>query len=117
VQPYPDPGGKRLVSTGGGTEPVWNPNGRELFYRAGNKMMAVDIAAGPTFAWNKPRTLFEGPYLPTPGTFANYDVSRDGQHFLMIKPGEPALAAPTQINVVLNWSEELKLKVPVGLKK
>ena len=62
VQPYPGPGGKRQISTDGGTEPVWNRNGRELFYRSGNKMMAVDITTQPGFAAGKPRMLFEGPY-------------------------------------------------------
>jgi len=47
VQPYPGPGGKVQISTDGGTEPVWNRNGRELFFRSGNKMMAVDVATQP----------------------------------------------------------------------
>jgi serine/threonine protein kinase/Tol biopolymer transport system component len=116
VQPYPGPGGKWQISTDGGTEPVWNRNGRELFYRNGNKMMAVDIATQPGFAAGKPRMLFEGPYQPTGTTIQNYDVSHDGQRFLMLKPIESAGAAPTQINVVLNWFEELKQKVPPGKK-
>jgi Tol biopolymer transport system component/predicted Ser/Thr protein kinase len=115
VQPYPGPGGKWQISTEGGTEPVWNPNGRELFYRVGDKMMAVDIATQPGFAAGKPRMLFEGQYLPAPATAPNYDVSPDGQRFLMIKASEQA-QAPTQINVVLNWFEELKQKVPTGKK-
>jgi len=115
VQPYPGPGGKWQISTEGGTEPVWNPNGRELFYRSGDKMMAVDIATQPGFAAGKPRMLFEGQYVPTPLTAPYYDVSPDGQRFLMLKPAEQE-QAPTQINVVLNWFEELKQKVPVGKK-
>jgi serine/threonine protein kinase len=116
VQPYPGPGGKWQISTEGGTEPMWNPNGRELFYRSGDKMMAVDTATQPSFTAGKPRMLFEGQYQPTPVTFPNYDVSPDGQRFLMLKPAEQAQAAPTQINVVLNWFEELKQKVPTGRK-
>jgi len=116
VQPYPGPGGKWQISTDGGTEPVWNRNGRELFYRSGNKMMAVDITTQPAFAAGKPHMLFEGPYLPTPLTFPNYDVSLDGQRFLMLKPTEQAGAAATQIVVVQNWFEELKQKVPTGTK-
>jgi eukaryotic-like serine/threonine-protein kinase len=108
---YPGPGGKWQISTEGGTEPAWNRNGRELFYRSGDKMMAVDIATQPSFAAGKPRVLFAGRYEPTPATFPNYDVSPDGQRFLMLKPGE---AAPTQINVVLNLFEELKRRVPPG---
>jgi eukaryotic-like serine/threonine-protein kinase len=113
VQPYPGPGGKWQISTEGGTEPVWNPNGRELFYRSGDKMMAVDIATQPGFAAGKPRMLFKGQYEGG-GPGANYDISPDGQRFLMIKPSESAETAPTQINVVLNWFEELKQKVPTG---
>jgi serine/threonine-protein kinase len=114
VQPYPGPGGKWQISTEGGTEPVWNPNGRELFYRSGDKMMAVDIATQPGFAAGKPRMLFEGQYEGA-GPVANYDISPDGQRFLMIKTNEQE-SAPTQINVALNWFEELKKKVPTGKK-
>ncbi len=117
VQPYPGPGGKWLISTEGGTEPNWNPNGRELFYRSGDKMMAVDITTQPSFAVGKPRVLFAGPYELSPATSPDYDVSPDGQRFLMLKPAEAGeAAAPTQINVVLNWFEELKRRVPQGNK-
>jgi serine/threonine-protein kinase len=115
VQPYPGPGGKWQISTEGGTEPVWNPNGRELFYRSGDKMMAVDVTTQPGFSAGRPRMLFEaGMYLPTPATHQNYDVSPDGQRFLMLKPGEQQGQAATQINVVLNWFEELKRRVPTN---
>jgi serine/threonine-protein kinase len=115
AQPYPGPGGKWQISTEGGTEPVWNPSGRELFYRSGDKMMAVDIISQPSFSVGKPRMLFEGSYLPSRVTTPNYDVSPDGQRFLMIKPSEQS-ASLTQIVVVQNWSEELKQKVPTGKK-
>ncbi len=58
--------------------------------------------------------LFEGPYVLPAGTFPFYDASPDGQRFLMLKPVESQASAPTQINVVLNWFEELKQKVPTG---
>jgi len=112
VQPYPGPGGKWQISTEGGTEPTWNPNGRELFYRNGNKMMAVDIVMQPSFAAGKPRVLFEGRYELSPATTPNYDVSLDGQRFLMLKPNEQEASPPARINVVLNWFEELKRRVP-----
>jgi len=112
VQPYPGPGGKWQISTDGGTEPVWNPNGRELFYRDGSKMMSVEISTQSGFTTGKPRMLFEGPYVPSPATTPNYAVSSDGQRFLMLKFVEAAEGAPTQINVVLNWYEELKRRVP-----
>jgi Tol biopolymer transport system component len=114
VQPYPGPGGKWQISTEGGMDTVWNPNGRELFYRSGDKMMAVDITTQPSFSAGKPRMLFEGRYAPGGVPVANYAVSPDGQRFLMLKPSEQAPTAPTQINVVLNWFEELKRRVPAG---
>ena len=113
VQPYPGPGAKYQISAEGGTEPVWNPIGKEMFYRSGDKMMAVDITTQPNFSIGKPRMLFQGPYLPTPYTFPNYDVSPDGQRFLMIKESEQTPAI-TQIVVVQNWFEELKARVPPG---
>ena len=66
VQPYPSAGGKWQVSADGGTEPVWNRNGRELFYRSGDKMMAVEITTQPGFSAGAPKMLFEGPYVPNP---------------------------------------------------
>ena len=112
VQPYPGPGGKWQISTDGGIEPAWNPNGRELFYRSGGRMMAVPVATQPAFSVGRPTMLFEGEYLasPFPQTGVIYDVTPDGQRFLMIKDVQAASA--TQINVVVNWFEELKRLVP-----
>jgi hypothetical protein len=64
VQPYPGPGGKWQISTEGGTEPVWGHNG-EIFYRSGNKMLAVDTTTHPSFSAGKPKVLFESPYVPS----------------------------------------------------
>jgi Tol biopolymer transport system component len=113
VQAFPGPGGKWQVSTEGGTEPVWNRNGRELFYRSGDKMMAVDVELQPTFTVGKPRVLFQGEYFASvfPFTGTAYDVSADGQRFLMVKQTEQTAAA-VQMNVVVNWFEELKRRVP-----
>ncbi len=113
VQPYPGPGGKWQVSTEGGMEPVWNPKVGELFYRNGNQMMVAGVETKSGFSAGKPRLLFDaGLYSPTPATYPNYDVSPDGR-FLMLKPTEQQGQAATQINVVLNWLEELKRRVPV----
>ena len=115
VQPYPGPGGKWQVSTEGGTEPAWNRNGRELFYRSGDKMMTVETNTQPGFTIGKPRMLFEGQYLATPFPLlgSDFDVAADGQRFLMVKEIERAQSS-AQINVVLNWLEELKRRVPVN---
>jgi eukaryotic-like serine/threonine-protein kinase len=114
VQPYPGPGRKWQISTVGGREPLWNRNGRELFYRNGNKMMAVEITLKPSFSPGTPKVLFEGQYQSLPGiSTPNYDVSSDGQRFLMLKADQQDTSA-RQINVVLNWFEELKQRVPPG---
>jgi serine/threonine-protein kinase len=112
VQPYPGPGGKWQISTDGGIEPLWNPTGRELFYRIRNRVMAVPITTQPTFSAGRPSMLFEGEYLasPFPATGVTYDVTRDGQRFLMVK--ETPQASDIRINVVANWFEELKRLVP-----
>ena len=113
MRPYPGPGGKWEISTNGGTEPAWNPKERELFYRNGDKMMAVEVTTQPSFSAGRSRVLFEGSYVPAPVMFPNYDVSPDGQRFLMIKANEQDQAV-SQIHVVLNWFEELKRRVPTG---
>ena len=117
VQPYPGPGGKWQISTDGGTEPLWNRNGRELFYRSGNRMMSVPISTEPAFAPNKPAMLFEKDYAASqfPATGIAYDVSPDGQRFLMVKEPDQA-SALAQINVVVNWFEELKRLAPTTKK-
>jgi serine/threonine-protein kinase len=116
VRPFPNVDqGKWQVSSDGGTEPLWIPDGRGLFYRDGQKMMKVFIEAKPTFTHGKPEVLFEldGRYLiRAPGQ--NHDISPDGLRFLMITEGEQTKTAPAAINVVLNWFEELKQLLPTG---
>ncbi|HSF19631.1 MAG TPA: hypothetical protein VLK65_29180 [Vicinamibacteria bacterium] len=106
------PGGRWQISTNGGQEPVWNPKGGELFYRNGKQILAVDIETESGFSPGKPRLLFAGPYLPTAASFPFYDITPDGERFLMLKPVETEASAPTQIHVVLTWFEELRQKSP-----
>ncbi len=111
VQPYPGPGGKELISTDGGDEPVWSADGRELFYRQGDRMIAVSVRTEPNLEVGKPQVLFEGPYERARlGRVSNYDVTADGQRFLMVKRN--ALSFRRRIRVVQNWTEELKRLVP-----
>ena len=84
-------------------------SGRELFYRNGDKMMAVDITTDPELEAGNPRLLFEGRFR-TFGSLANFDVTPDGRRFVMIQEGPEVR---TQFNVVLNWFDELKRLVPV----
>jgi eukaryotic-like serine/threonine-protein kinase len=111
VRPFPNvQEGRWEVSSGGGTDPVWRGDGKELFYRHYGSVMAVAVQTEPTFSAGTPIRLFEGPYLL--GLGSTFDATRDGQRFLMLKEaaGEaPELAA--RIVVVVNWSEELKERV------
>ena len=104
VQPYPGPGGKWQISTDGGSEPMWNRNGRELFYRVGDRMMAVPVSTQERFSSGRPQMLFERRYaaIQLPQTFQYYDVAPDGQRFLMVKEAEGS-SSGALINVVLNW--------------
>jgi serine/threonine-protein kinase len=121
VRPFPGPGGKWQISTEGAAEVTWSAKGNELFYRTGSpreKMMVVDIQTQPSFSAGKPRQLFEGPYASNAvggSLSADYAIASDGQRFLMLKPKEQQQqTALTQINVVQNWFEELKRRVPAG---
>ena len=107
VKPYPGQGGIVQISTDGGLEPVWARSGKELFYRTGDQMMVVSVQADTTFKAEKPRLLFEGSYrYNSTGVTSNYDVTADGQQFVMVNE------ETSQIHVVLNWFEELKRLVP-----
>ena len=124
MQSYPGPGPKIQVSSDGGTDPLWRHQGGELFYRSGDKMMVVPVSTQPTFMAGKPRLLWEGHYShgmssscgPPGPTSSNYDVTTDGQRFLMIKDPDQD-AGSTQIIVVLNWGEELKKKLAPGVSQ
>jgi len=118
VQPFPNVGeGRWQISTGGGAEPLWARGGQELFYLAPTgALMSIRIERAQTFAFGTPTKLFEGRYfLVDPvAEGRKYDVSPDGKHFLMIKPGGAVeqTAPPANIIVVQNWLEELKRLVP-----
>jgi serine/threonine-protein kinase len=104
IAPFPGPGGRIPVSTDGGQRPLWRDDGRELFYRSGDRVMAVDVNLGQTPRIGMPHMLFQGQYDLA------YDVTKDGQRFLMLK-GEPQ-SQPTVLNIIVNWFEELKARVP-----
>jgi Tol biopolymer transport system component len=106
--------GKWQISTGGGESPIWSPDGRELFYRNGGAVMAVPVDAKTTLNAGKPRMLFQGMYVTGYGESPAWDVSPDGKRFLMIKaPQLSSAGISRKINIVLNWTEELKQRVPI----
>jgi len=104
------PGGKWQVSTDGGIAPRWARNGRELFYRNRERVMAVAIEPGATFRAATPKLLFEQRFL-----FYSYDVSPDAKRFLFIQTGvEPDGAAAPQVQIVLEWFEDIRRRVRAG---
>lgn len=105
VQPFPDLGNRWQVSGEGGFGPLWSPDGSELFYLNGAEMMAVDTQSTPSFSAAVPRKLFE--FKDLPGTRnRDYDISPDGQRFLMVKSSEDE--GVRELVFVENWFEELR---------
>ena len=105
---YPGPGGAIPVTTDGGREPVWDPSEKVLYYRVdnGDKLFAVSILTEPTVQVGTPELLFERKFFGSTNWGRNYDISPQGDFFILIEEGEMPPAA--QINVVFNWFEELR---------
>jgi Tol biopolymer transport system component len=99
VQPFPGPGMKRLVSEGGGLNPIWSRDGSELFYRRGADIVVTRIDTSGGFQAGPSKALFTGRYRQTGRDF---DVSPDGSRFLMMRNDDPRTT--TSINVLLNWA-------------
>ncbi len=118
VRPFPDvDAGKWQVSTGGGSRPLWAQSGEELFYLAPDgAVMRLSAEGAATFRPGLPTQLFQGPYFASVAEYAfrTYDVSPDGQRFLMIKEGATEGRTRAGFTVVQNWFEELKRLAPVN---
>ena len=114
IRPFPGPGPSKQVSAGGGQEPLWSHDGRELFYRSGGKnpkIMSVKVTTWPRLVVETPRALFDDVYHRvsslSPASFA---VTADGQRFLMIEqPSEPE--PPRQIVVIPDFADLVKEKL------
>ena len=103
VRPLTGGGARVSISTGGGGEPLWAPDGTRLFYRVGARLMAARVVTSPAFAVVARDTLFEGPFM-TDQWHPNYDVAPDGKSFVMVRP----VAQDRQLIIVMNWLEELR---------
>jgi hypothetical protein len=103
-----------MEKVGAGSEATWGPDEQklELFYRDGKQLIRAKIQTEPQFKVQK-EALFDDVYIQArfPG-YRNYDVSKDGKRFLMIKQVEETPAPVTQLKVVVNWLEELKRLMP-----
>ena len=110
VQPFPASaggGGKWRVSNGGGEQPRWRRDGRELFYVANDRtVMAVDVATGPSFKAGVPKPLFSAFFRGGNGYAYRWDVNPGGTKFLIIGAASESVGSP--ITVVLNWPAALK---------
>ncbi len=96
VQAFPGPGARRQVSADGGRLPAWSRDGREIYFRDGEKLMTVAVLGGPELATGKPQELLAAPF-----TQAWFDVTGDGR-FLMVRWSEEERGS-RQINLVLDW--------------
>ena len=101
VEPYPGPGGKWQVSSGGGVHPLWARDGKEIFYRHGDTIMAATVEMRPNFTADTAHPLFTGRYA-----HSGRDYETDGSRFLLIQSADQK--GPTSLQVVLNWTRELK---------
>jgi Tol biopolymer transport system component len=111
LRPHPGPGAKQQVSTEGGNSPVWSHSGKELFYLNGRKVMAVPLAA-VAHTVGRPVLLFEGEYNVA-GSVANFDVTPDGEGFVMVRGEGPTLPW-VQGHVLTNWLDDLERRSPVA---
>ena len=109
IRPVDVPGSKVQVSSEGGSQPIWRTQ-NEIYFRYEDQMLMARIRVEPELTVERPEVLFEGPYLDSGvGPFAGYDVTPDGERFLMMKK---ATADEAPITIVLNWFEDLKQRVP-----
>jgi Tol biopolymer transport system component len=116
VQPFPATGARYQVDDEGrGIYPVWSRDGRELFFTPPGRLIAVPVKTEKAFEPGKPVSLPRGFLVNGTGTATNYDVTPDGRFLGVIDATLPQLGNPTapQIQVVLNWFEELKQRVPM----
>ena len=120
VRPFPVvDGGRWQVSTSGGSQPLWAPNSRELYFvDPEGRIAGVSVQSGPGFIAGNPQVIVKSPLVMNPPGIVGrmYDVSRDGRRFLLIKAveGTEKAAPPPQIVVVQNWFEELKRLAPTN---
>ena len=112
VQPFPEGGSKRRVSTNGGEQPRWRSDGRELFFVERDTLVAASVTLAPSFSVGSAKRLFQAEdafATRTPGYAGrsySYDVSADGQRFVLAEPIEEASTPP--IHVVQNWFAEFR---------
>ena len=101
--PWPGPGSTQQVSTNGGRLAEWSPDGLELTYLEGDRLMAVDVGPGDALRLGRPRELAEFPFFDS--FQRSYAPTPDGESFIAIRRDE---AAESQIHVTLDWATDLE---------
>jgi Tol biopolymer transport system component len=115
VRPFPGPGGKWQISTGGGLYPKWSHNGRELFYRTvDSKIMALTYSAsGDSFHAEKPQLWSSGQFSERGLGSPNFDLHPDGKRFAVFRvPGTEQTPAVNKVSFIFNFFDELRRKLP-----
>jgi serine/threonine-protein kinase len=112
VRPFPGPGGRWQVSTGGGFQPVWSPDGRELFFLTlDGRMMVATVRDGAAFAVADVRYLFDASGFVLDAFHQSFDITPDGRHFVFLSPTRTAGADQPQLVEVDNWFSDLRARV------
>jgi len=106
VHPFAGRGSRVRVSSGGGEEPAWSADGRELFYRRGRQLLAAPVRSSSGLEVGKATVLFEGSYHDNIAPTRSYDVTPDGRFLMVTEPAGEEL--PQELTVVLGWADELK---------
>jgi Tol biopolymer transport system component len=120
VRPFPGPGGKWQISTGGGRFPKWSRNGKELFYRTEDSriMVATYSASGDSFRADKPRAWSPGQFTNFQGGISNFDLHPDGKRFAVLRSHNTEQpSAVNKIDFIFNFFDELRQRVPAGTKR
>ena len=105
VRPFPSGGGEWQVSEQGGNQPRWSRDGKEIFYVEHDTLIAVSVNTKPTFSVGSTERLFSDRSLVSHFPIQNYDISGDGQRFVMVE----SLGTPQYtIRIVQNWYEEFR---------
>ena len=111
VRPFPSWDQEWQISSGGGDDARWSPDGSELFYRDGARLMSVRYSEEPTFQPESPRLLLTTDFHNVAGM--SFDIAPGGERFLHLRPVEAA-ATQRHIRVVSNWFADLERLVPTG---
>ena len=109
IQAFPQGGNKRRVSVNGGIAPRWRADGKELFYVEGDTLMATPVSTSPSLTVGSPEALFSAQGLAWAGAnFLGYDVTPEGNQFVLKEVVEADTEAQPVIRVVQNWHDEFR---------